>query len=61
MTELQLGSNYLSQNPVEAHFGLGDADIIDSLRIVWPGLEGDVSEFYNVGANQFLLIHQPDS
>jgi hypothetical protein len=60
MRELQLGNNYVSQNPVEAHFGLGDSDIVDTVRIVWPGIEADTSELNNVEANQFLLIHQPE-
>jgi glycosyltransferase involved in cell wall biosynthesis len=60
MRELQLGNNYVSQNPVEAHFGLRETQIVDQVRIVWPGLEGEVSELNNVEANRFLLIHQPD-
>jgi hypothetical protein len=60
MRELQLGNNYISQNPVEAHFGLGDSEFVDTVRIVWPGLEGSVSEIRNVQPNQFLVVHQPD-
>jgi len=60
MRELQLGNNYISQNPVEAHFGLGNSQMVDSVRIVWPGLEGSVSELTNVQANRFLVIHQPE-
>ena len=60
MRELQLGNNYISQNPVEAHFGLGSNRIVDTVRIVWPGLEGSVSELKNVEANWFLVVHQPD-
>jgi hypothetical protein len=60
MRELQLGNNYVSQNPVEAHFGLGESQLVDQVRIIWPGLEGDVSELNNVEVNQFLIIHQPD-
>ncbi len=30
------GSSYLSQNELTLHFGLGRADSIDSVRIVWP-------------------------
>jgi hypothetical protein len=60
MRELQLGNNYVSQDAVEAHFGLGENEIVDQVRIVWPGLEGEVSELNNVDANRFLLIHQPD-
>ncbi|HEY5641267.1 MAG TPA: CRTAC1 family protein [Woeseiaceae bacterium] len=60
MRELQLGNNYISQNPVEAHFGLGDSELVDSVRIVWPGLDGSVGEIRNVQPNQFLVVHQPD-
>jgi hypothetical protein len=61
MKELQLGSGYISQNPVEAHFGLGNADTINQIRIVWPGLAGIVSEINNVDVNRFLIIHQPEN
>jgi len=36
MREIKIGSNYLSQNAVEAHFGLGDVDVIDELKVVLP-------------------------
>jgi hypothetical protein len=60
MRELQLGNNYASQSPVEAHFGIADNQIIEQVRIVWPGLESQTSELTNVQANQFLVIYQPD-
>ncbi|MDH3512449.1 MAG: CRTAC1 family protein, partial [Gammaproteobacteria bacterium] len=60
MRELQLGNNYISQNPVEAHFGLGTSQMVDKVRIVWPGLEASVSELTNVEANRFLVVHQPE-
>lgn len=31
------GSSHLSQNSSIAHFGLGSADAIDSLTVIWPG------------------------
>ncbi len=38
--EILAGSNFESQNPNEAHFGLGSAATVDLLEIVWPnGLE----------------------
>jgi hypothetical protein len=58
--EMTLGSGFISQNPVEAHFGIGDADVIDKVRIVWPTDNIDVSEILNVEANRFLIITQPD-
>ncbi|WP_297818024.1 CRTAC1 family protein [uncultured Paraglaciecola sp.] len=60
MIELQLGNNYLSQNPVEAHFGVGSAQQIESVRIEWPGLGGDITEMENVAVDQFLVIPHPD-
>jgi enediyne biosynthesis protein E4 len=36
MRELQAGGNFVSQNPVAAHFGLGAVATVDQLRVVWP-------------------------
>ena len=60
MRELQLGNNYVSQSPVEAHFGVADNQVIEKVRIVWPGLASVTSELTNVQANQFLVVYQPD-
>lgn len=54
MRELNANSNYVSQNPVEAHFGLSDATIIDEIRIVWNDTNESVLE--NVEINQFLHV-----
>jgi hypothetical protein len=54
MRELNANSNYVSQNPVEAHFGLGAASNIDKIRVVWPG--GVESIIENVAVDQFLII-----
>jgi hypothetical protein len=43
--------------PLVAHFGLGDATNVDTLRIEWPS--GTVQEFQNVGAKQILSITEP--
>jgi hypothetical protein len=58
MRELRAGNNYVSQNPVEAHFGLGTAETIDELRIVWP--DGKESLILDAEINQFLLITRND-
>lgn len=41
--EIQAGSNYLSGNPPEAHFGLGTATRVESLQVRWP--DGLVERF----------------
>ena len=60
MRELQLGNNYVSQSPVDAHFGIADNQTVEQVRIVWPGLAAQTSELTNVKANQFLVIYQPE-
>lgn len=54
MRELNANSNYVSQNPVEAHFGLGSANNIDKIRVVWTG--GVESIIEDVAVDQFLII-----
>jgi ASPIC/UnbV protein/VCBS repeat protein len=44
-------------NPLEAHFGLGDATNVDTVRIEWPS--GTVQELHNLAAKQFLTISEP--
>jgi len=56
--ELRAGSNFVSQDPAEAHFGIGDATIIDELEVQW--LDGKNTILNNVGINQFLTINHPD-
>lgn len=36
MAEVGCSSSYLSQDELTLHFGLGDCDAVDSVRIVWP-------------------------
>lgn len=36
MAEVGSGSSYLSQNELTLHFGIGGAESIDALRIIWP-------------------------
>jgi len=55
--EIRAGSNYVSQNPAEAHFGLGDATSVD-LSVRWPDGR-TVSQVSNVLANQLLVLSHP--
>jgi hypothetical protein len=43
--------------PLVAHFGLGDATNVDTLRIEWPS--GTVQEFANITPRQTLTITEP--
>ena len=55
--EIDGGSNYLSQNEMTAHFGLGDfTGMIDHITIHWPS--GTVQQFFDVSANQVLLAQE---
>ena len=54
MRELSAGSNFMSQNPAIAYFGLGNAMQVESVRVVWPsGAERTVA---GVAADQLLLL-----
>ncbi|MFT5039317.1 MAG: hypothetical protein ACI8TX_000265 [Hyphomicrobiaceae bacterium] len=57
MREIAIGSNYLSQDPALAHFGLGTAWIVDELRVQWT--DGSMTVASDVAINQFLRIVQP--
>ena len=52
-------SGYCGQNMLPAHFGLGDATIVDSVIIQWPS--GIVDEFSAVYAGQYLLVTEGET
>jgi hypothetical protein len=58
MRELRAGSNYVSQNPVEAHFGLAQATTLERVRIVWP--DGQESLLDDLSMDQFITISRID-
>jgi hypothetical protein len=43
--------------PLVTHFGLGDATVVDTVRIEWPS--GTVQEFHNVAPKQIWTITEP--
>ncbi len=57
MRALRLGSNYVAHDPVEAHFGLGDHAVIDTLRVRWP--DGSETIAHDVAADRFVRVSQP--
>src|SRR6185503_10262595 len=54
MREIRAGSNFASQDPAEAHFGLGDAKLVDELRVVWP--DGTSTDLGGVAAGSDLVL-----
>ena len=54
MREISGQTGYLSQNSLNAEFGLGDAAIIDSIHIEWPN--GFVQDTTGVAINQYLTM-----
>lgn len=54
MREIYAGNNFISNNPAEAYFGIGNVDTIDKIRIIWPS--GEEQSFTNVKANQMLTV-----
>ena len=54
--ELRLGSNYMSNDPVIAHFGLGGSGIVNKLTIRWP--DGTMQVVNDVAINQHLVIEK---
>ena len=53
MRELNAGSGYLGQSPMNVHFGLGAADQVDVV-ILWPS--GNRQTLRNISANQHLQV-----
>src|SRR5439155_14324491 len=58
MCEQRVGTNFESQDPAIAHFGLGDAHTVSELRVVWP--DGTRSVYWNLAADQRQIIAAPD-
>jgi hypothetical protein len=54
--EIAAQTGYLSQNSLNAEFGLGNAATVDSLKIEWPS--GKKQVFTRVATNQFLVISE---
>ena len=48
------GRSYLAGTPAEAHFGLGDATTVDTLRVTWA--DGTERVFRNVAADRVLRV-----
>jgi hypothetical protein len=54
MREISAQTSYNGENDLRAHFGVGDATVIDSIKVEWLG--GGVETFANVSCGQFITI-----
>ncbi len=52
--ELRAGNNFLSADPIEAHFGLGLSDRIERLTIAWP--DGRIDVHTDLEVNQIHTL-----
>ena len=52
----QWATSYLSYNDPRLHIGIGKADLVDSLEIIWP--DGDKEIYKAIDANHYLKIKQ---
>jgi hypothetical protein len=52
--EIHSGGSYLSQNDTRVHFGLGTANRIDRVEIIWPS--GKVEKLSNLAADRFYFL-----
>jgi hypothetical protein len=56
MREISASTGYGGQGALDAHFGLGDAAIVDSLVVEWPS--GQLDAHLDVGVDQFVSFEQ---
>jgi hypothetical protein len=54
--EVMSGSSYYSQSDLRLHFGLGRADAVDTLEVVWPSGLKDVAS--GLPARHLLLVQE---
>ena len=57
LREIRNGNNYLSADPVDAHFGLGNLEQVTKITVEW--FDGTQSVVEGVAANQRLTITHP--
>ncbi len=57
LREISPAASYCVHHAINAHFGLGDASVIDSIRIEWPS--GVVSVLTDVAINQHMVVEEP--
>ena len=56
--EVRAGSSYLSMDSIELEFGLGEAAVVDEVRVRWPSGRTQVIE--DIPAGQVVQITEPE-
>jgi len=56
--EIDGGSSHASHNSTIAHFGLGDYEMVDELKVRWLGREEQI--FTNIAANQLIVVEEDE-
>jgi hypothetical protein len=54
LREVNNGSNFLSQDPADAHFGLGGSAVVDVVEVTWT--DGTVTVLTGVEADRILTV-----
>ena len=54
--EVRSGGSYLSHNDTRVHFGLGDIDTVDRIRVRWPN--GESEELDGVDGGRYWLVRE---
>jgi predicted nucleotidyltransferase len=54
--EVRSGASFLSHNDLRLHFGLGEAETVDTVRVRWPN--GDVETFEGRAAGSYVIIRE---
>jgi len=57
--ELRAEHGYATHNTLIPHFGLANANIIDSIKIKWPS--GIITDTSNIAVNQIISITEPSA
>ena len=55
--EIAAGGSQMGQNMLEAHFGLGKSELVETITLRWPS--GQVQTLTGVAVNQRLTVTEP--
>ena len=56
--EVRAGSSYLSMDSIELEFGLGEVDVVNEVKVLWPGGKTQILE--ELGVDQVMEITEPE-